>query len=187
MKMKYSNISFYPNMKKIVFIILFLYIITFTSTKSTNQLNNYKQSRNLQYSIGSVYYELQYPLNDLTGTGDRLKDVPYKVKCKILACETGCCVGEIDKMSCGPQMDCAIYLDKLNNMTISIVVPVVIGFFVIFAILLFTFLKIYKIPLFTSICLSLGCLSIILIPWVIYFVYKKNKNVTSNEKNLKEE
>lgn len=184
--MKCSNISLNSKTKKLVFIILFLYLITFASTKNTNQLNK-NQSRNLQYSIGSVYYELQFPANDLTGTGDRLKDVPYKVKCKILACETGCCVGEIDKMSCGPQTDCAIYSESVRILTISIAVPIVVGLFIIFLILFFTFLKVYKLSCCLSTGLSLACFIIILIPLVIYLVYIQNKSVTSKEKNLKEE
>lgn len=187
MQTKYFNISF--NMKKIIFLISFLYLISSTAALSnikTIQKEKEKESRKLQYSLGSIYYELQYPLNNLTGTGDRLKDVPYKVQCKILACASGCCVGEIDNMSCGPAADCAIYLDALETNTLIIAVCVAVVFLIIFAILFITFKKIYKFSISASTCLALGCMTIFLIPCVIWFVCKERKNVTSDNNKSKD-
>lgn len=180
--MKYSikNISF--NTKRLLLIFSFIYLTSLISSSFTKtSLENVPQKRNLSYNIGSIYYELLYPLNDLTGTGDRLKDVPYKVQCKLLKCESGCCVGEIDKMRCGPDADCAIYLDSVNVGITQIVVPVVVGLFLIFLILVITFKIVFKFSICASICLSLGCISIVLIPFVIYFICKEKKNVTEIE------
>ena len=173
--MKYLKISF--NLKKIVFIISFLYLMTFISSTITTK----PESRNLQYSTGSIYYELQYPINNLTGTGDRLKDVPYMVQCNILRCESGCCVGEIDKMSCGPAADCAIYLSSFETGTTIIIACVIVFFFLILLILAITFNKVFKFSICASVCLSLGCMTIILIPCVIYFTIKEGKNACKNK------
>jgi hypothetical protein len=89
-------------------------------------------------------------------------------------------------MTCGPDADCDIYLDRVNVRIIQIVVPVVVGLFIIFLILVITFKKVLKFSICASICLALGCISIVLIPFVIYFIFKeKKKNVTESE-NLKE-
>lgn len=178
------------NIKRLLFILSFLYLMTFITSSISSYSNSIKNTqekriRNLSYTIGSIYYELQYPLNDLTGTGDRLKDVPYKVQCKLLACESGCCVGEINKMRCGPEADCAIYLDSVNTNITIIAVCVIVVLLIIFLILFVTFKKVFKFSNSASACLSLGCMSILFIPWVIYFICKEKKDETANEK-LKE-
>lgn len=182
MKMKYNNISL---MKTILLLISFLYLISNISSSTSISINQniLKKNRNLQYSLGSIYYELQYPINDLTGTGDRLKDVPYKVLCKILACDTGCCVGEIDKMSCGISTDCAIYLESLNTNRLVIAVCIVVILLVIFFILLIVFKKVFEFSYYTSLCLTLGSMSIILIPYVVYYIIKEKKNCNGKDKS----
>ena len=172
------------NMKRLIFIISFIYLIAFTSSTISNKPSNKnKELRNLQYSHGSIYYELQYPLNNITGTGDRLKDVPYKVQCKLLACDSGCCVGEIDNLSCGPEVDCLIYLENSKSESIIIGIVVSFGLLIILIILFVTFLKVFKFSISASFCLSIGCMSVILIPWVVYFVHKERKNVTCKNKS----
>lgn len=135
-----------------------------------NPLENPK--RFLQYSLGSIYYETENPINNLTGTGDRLKDVPYKVLCRIKQCESGCCIGEIDNMLCGPADRCALYLEesKFPGLIMGIIIPVVL--FIIFVVLFLTFKKNYKMKTCRSVCFALCVLTIILIPYVIYWMYK---------------
>ena len=165
-------------------IISFLYLMSpICSIKSAKSRNKTPESRNLQYSMGSIYYELEFPINNLTGTGDRLKDVPYMVQCKIMACSTGCCVGQIDKMSCGPEADCLIYLDSSKKGMTIIIICVVVIFFMIFIILFLIFKKFFKFSNSAATCLSLGCISIILIPCIIFFVFKERKNVTCTDKS----
>ena len=184
--MKCMNISFdiisLSSKKKMICIVSLLCLISLISSPAV-EISKSSKGRNLQYSLGSIYYQLEYPMNVLTGTGDRLKDVPYRVKCKLQKCETGCCVGEIDNMTCGAADDCTIYLDasKIPYLLTAIIIP--IGIFVIFIILLITFLKVYKLSIGLSFCFALGCLTIVLIPCVAYFVYKESKDENKNDKS----
>ena len=174
------NINF--NKKRMISIMSFICLISLISSPAV-EITSKIQSRNL-YSLGSIYYELVYPINNLTGTGDRLKDVPYQVQCKIKKCDTGCCVGEIDNMTCGLKANCVLYLDesKLPTLLAGIIIP--LALLIIFIILFITFTKVYKLPTGQSICFSLGCFTIILIPFVAYFVYKSGTKGT--EENVKE-
>jgi hypothetical protein len=179
--MKYMNISLDINFnkKRMISIVAFICIISLITCPAV-EITSKIQSRNLQYSLGSIYYELVYPINNLTGTGDRLKDVPYKVQCKIKKCDTGCCVGEIDSMTCGLKENCIIYLDESNMPTLlaGIIIPLVL--LIIFIILFITFTKVYKLSTCKSICFSLACFTIILIPCVAYFVYKAGTKENSD-------
>ena len=170
--------------KKMIYIRSFIYLISLIPCTAV-EISNTATIRNLQYSIGSIYYELLYPINNLTGTGDRLKDVPYIVKCKIKKCVSGCCIGEIDNMICGAANECLIYLDesKKPNLISAIIIP--IALFIIFIVLIITFYKVYKLSIGLSICYSFCCLTILLIPFIAYCVYKEYKNKKENE-NIKE-
>lgn len=179
--MKYTQYfpnSIYPLSKKTL--LCFVFLISFLSLISSPavEINN---KRNLQYSLGSIYYELIYPINNLSGTGDRLKDVPYKVLCKIKQCDTGCCIGEIDKMECGATDQCVLYLDESRKPTLLAGIIIPVALLIIFIILFIVFLKCYKLPAGQSICFSLGCLTIVLIPCVAYFVYQEGKNIEANK------
>ena len=165
----------FRNKKKMIFIMSLICLISLISCPAVEFSGKLSQSRNLQYSLGSIYYELVYPINNLTGTGDRLKDVPYRVQCRIKQCDTGCCIGEIDNMSCGEPADCLIYLDESKKPSLLAAIIIPIGLVLIFILLFITFLKVYKISTGRSICFSLGCMTIVLIPCVAYFVYKESK------------
>ena len=162
-------------------LIAFLSLISLI-TCSAVEITSKIQSRNL-YSLGSIYYELEYPINNLSGTGDRLKDVPYQVQCKIKKCDTGCCIGEINNQKCGLQADCALYLDESKKPTLLAGIIIPVGLLIIFIILFITFTKVYKLPTGQSICFSLGCLTLVLIPCVAYFVYQEGKNGNTNKKS----
>jgi len=174
---KLTKLIFYLTLVNIIFSII-------TSKKINFQPEYHNQNiRNLQYAIHSVYYNIVYPANDITGTGDKLKDVPYKVLCKLKSCDTGCCVGEIDYMSCGLASDCRIYSDysKIGGMVAAIVIPIGVS---ILLILLFVFLfKVKKYTCGSAFCLCLACLLIIPIPIVLYYCFcKKNSSVTTEDK-----
>lgn len=140
--------------------------------------------RNLQYSLNSIYYNIAYPANDITGTGDKLKDVPYKVLCKILSCVSGCCVGEIDNMRCGLAADCKVYSDysKVPGMVAAIVIP--IGVFILLVAFCFYLVKYRKYSFAKSFCMCFGCLCVVAIPFVLYYLFcKKNDNGDSSKNN----
>jgi hypothetical protein len=168
-----------------IFSIICLISISFISTSEIN-INEIKEKsnskeRNLQYSSESIYYELKYPINNITGTGDRLKDVPYNVICKIMQC-IPCCKGDIDKMVCGGPDECNTYKNdkKKPNLLISIILP--IGIFIIFLIIFSTFLIVYKYSFGYSILFTLAFMTIFLIPYFAYLAYKKSKEIENKEK-----
>ncbi len=167
------------------FAILSLIFCNVYSKKIYHQANeNKNDKRNLQFSLNSIYYNLPYPANDITGTGDKLKDVPFRVLCKILACESKCCVGEIDNIRCGLLEDCLIYSDysKIPGMICAIVIP--IGVFIILVFLFVFLLKYKKYDWSVALCMCLGCLFILTIPVVIYYYFsRRNSAVTVSEKN----
>ena len=131
----------------------------------------------------SIYYNLAYPANNITGTGDVLKDVPFRVLCMLLACNSGCCVGEIDNMRCGLAADCQVYLDysKIPGMVVAIVVP--IGVFILLTALFIYLNRFKKYSCCSAFCMCLGCLLVITIPVVIYYLLcKKQKDSVTPDK-----
>lgn len=167
-------------MKKILlYIALFNVLFSVISLKKISNEYNRQQkesNRNLQYALNSIYYNKVYPANDITGTGDKLKDVPYKVLCKILNCVSGCCVGEIDNMRCGAAADCKVYSDysKLPGMIAAIVVP--IGFFILLVAFCYYLMKYRKYSFSSAFCMCLGFLFILTIPLVLYYLLCKKEN-----------
>lgn len=162
-------------------------LTTFQAKRVLIAENNHEikqKNRNLQYALNSIYYNLVYPANNITGTGDFLKDVPYKVQCMILACNSGCCVGEIDNMRCGLASDCQIYLDysKLPGMVAAIVIP--IGVFVLLVAFFVYLNKFRKYSCSGAFCMCLGCLFVVTIPFVLYHLFfkKQKEYVTPGEK-----
>lgn len=167
---------------------VFLSIFHTKSVPLNTELNTHetKQTklRNLQYALNSIYYNLAYPANNITGTGDLLKDVPFKVLCKLLACNSGCCVGEIDNMRCGLAADCQVYLDysRIPGTIVAIVVPIAV-FILLTA--LFVFLFMYRKYSFCSaFCMCFGCLIVVTIPVVVYYLFcRKQKDSVTPQKN----
>ena len=185
------NYTKQSNTRKILFYISMLSVIfsTFSAKKryvSDSEVQSKKKGRNLQYALNSIYYNLMYPANNITGTGDLLKDVPFKVLCMILACNSGCCVGELDSMRCGLAADCQVYLDysRIPGMVVAIVVP--IGVFVM---LFALFVYLYKYKKYTcggAYCMCLGCLFVITIPIVIYYFFFKKQQESVTPGKMKE-
>jgi len=180
------------NMKKALFYIALLSLI-FSSAVSSKKIwieSSQQQSepkRDLQFAMNSIYYNIPYPANDLTGTGDKLKDVPYKVLCKILSCNSGCCVGELDNMVCGSADNCQVYSNyaKIPGVVAAIVVP--IGVFILLVAFCIYLVKYQKYTLCGAVCMCFGCLFIVTIPLVLYYLFcKKNDSVTPKNSNNKE-
>lgn len=172
------------NIRKMLFFTAILSVVfsVFPAKKfylSENESLSKQKNRNLQYAVNSIYYNLAYPANNITGTGDLLKDVPFKVLCMLLACNTGCCVGEIDNMRCGLAADCQVYLDysKIPGMVAAIVVP--IGVFLLLTALFIYLHRFRKYSCCSAFCMCLGCLFVITIPIVAYYIFcKKQESVT---------
>lgn len=155
-------------------------------TPQSNFLNLHNE-RNLQnyvqYSPNGIYYTLKYPKNDITGSGDKLADVPYKVLCVLKACST-CCVGEINNMKCGTAEECKTYLDetRVGSKVAAIIVP--IGVTIIFIIAFIIFYKKYKLSLGFSLLLAFICMFVITTPFVIW--YMKSKDSCCKNRDSKE-
>lgn len=56
--------------------------------------------------------------NNLTGTGNRLKDSVYNAICSTLKCNTLCCEGHINQMTCGKEENCVKYQEYLEMVKI---------------------------------------------------------------------
>ena len=176
--MKTNNIS--PNLRSILIFSVFLSIFsnTFSATNQNFLYNQIVNKRNLDYGLNSIYYTLAYPSNNLTGTGDKLKDVAYKVLSKLMACDSGCCVGEIDNLRCGDSIDCKIYLDysRTGNVVAAVIVPVFVMAILIF--LFFLYAMKFKLSYCSSFGFTLLSVFIITIPCIIFYLHKKDSNVT---------
>ncbi len=153
----------------------------FLFLKETNE----RSLQYVQYSSKGIYYLLDYPKNDITGTGDKLKDVPYRALCSIMACESNCCTGEIDNMICGTAQECKAFLDstRRGNVAAAVVIPIAVTF--IFLVAFFLLWKKFKVLLSLSALLAFICMFVITIPFVIWYVWKyKTLGENDSEKYL---
>ena len=57
----------------LIFSILFSSSLTYEEKKRNLQDLDY-----IKFSSNSIYYKLEYMINDITGTGNKLKDIPYR-------------------------------------------------------------------------------------------------------------
>lgn len=180
---KYINKSF----KLILMgLIISLIIPNNTNSKSllinnnNNFLNKFTTSRFLQenrlqdyikFSSDSIFYKLEYPKNDITGTGDQLQDSPYRALCIIKQCPNTCCFGEIDNLVCGTSAQCKQFYDYsiLGNVLSAILITLL--FFGIFSGAFCCFYKKYK-KFWPCVLLAFICMFIITIPFVIYVLWK---------------
>lgn len=183
---KYSTFN---KIKKITLAALFIIsIIPFTHSENKSpKFFSETQARNLQYtqfSSSGIYYTLKYPKNDITGTGDILQDVSFKVMCVIKKCPGGCCIGELNNVQCATAEDCKMYFDstRVGNVAAAIIIPIsVTALFIIFLIL---FLKKYKLACDISFLLAFTCMFVITIPFVFCYIKKNFKSISKkNEKD----
>jgi len=138
-----------------------------------NSSRNLQQQQYVEYSNNGVFYTLNYPKNDITGTGDKLQDSPYKVLCILKACPGGCCIGEINNLQCETAENCKMYFDstRKGNVAAAVIIPIVVT--AIFLIAFFLLRKYYnKASLFYIALLSFICMLVITIPFVILYLIK---------------
>jgi len=164
--------------QKFLFSIIILTTI-FSIITSTNQSINkrklYKNDLvgNLQFTSKSVFYNPPFPKNNVTGTGDQMEDVPYKALCIILNCETGCCVGELDTLTCGDQSTCNKFRDyKIAGVVApAVIVPICVILFI--TLMMLIFIKRNKFSILKSFLLAFLCIFIVTIPYILYYARKK--------------
>ena len=125
------------------------------------------KNRNL-FSSKSIYYKTEFRQNNITGTGDILKDVPYKVLCQILNCKSGCCEGDITNVFCSSEASCKnwAYHKIAGTVTAAVVSPICIVLFFTFVFMFFY--KRNKFSVLKSFILAFFSLFIITIPYLLY-------------------
>jgi hypothetical protein len=70
--------------------------------------------------------------NDITGTGNKLKDTTYNSLCVLLNCPFVCCDGPIDQMKCGDAKSCNDYWNLIiEKKTIKIIIIVILPYLLI--------------------------------------------------------
>lgn len=182
MKFKVFETSFGITTKKFFFLLIITssFFSIHASSKNSelnrsnlSNKNNKENQRNLQFTTKSVFYTIPFPKNNITGTGDIMNDVPYKALCNILNCNSGCCVGEIDSMSCGDKINCDKYFDYKQYRVIApaVIVPICVFLFIILLYLVFR--KRNKYSILKSLFLAVLSIFIISIPYVFYYARKK--------------
>jgi hypothetical protein len=146
-------------------------LISSTFLKNINE--RYLQTQNyIKYTGSGIYYKIDYPKNDITGTGDILQDSPYRALCIVKQCSNICCLGDINSLTCGTREQCQQFYDTsvIPNVVGAVLGPLII--LAIFLIAYFCFLtKSNKKCL--SALLALACIFIITIPFVLFFIWKR--------------
>ena len=184
MGIKYLNLEIKLYRKKyLLLLIIFTNILSiYSSNHFLTYSNKIENNRNIQFTSKSIYYIIPYPKNNITGTGDIMEDSAFKALCKILSCDSGCCVGKIDSIRCGEKAICDVYNDYVTARIVvpAVIVPIVVVLFLILMILIF--MKRNEYSLMKSVFLAFLCLFVITIPCVLFYARKKANN--SDIKNL---
>lgn len=143
--------------------------------------SNQRDLQYVEYSSTGVYYELTYPKNSITGTGDKLQDVPYKALCVIKSCISNCCYGDINYMQCASSDDCKMYFDstRRGNVAAAVIIPIAVTaiFLTIFLVL---FLK-YKVNFWIASFIAFISMFVVTIPFVIWYLIKNKPFGINNE------
>ena len=155
-------------------------IICFNSITTIDSHKRILQKR--EYNSDTVYYVRKFDTNNITGTGDRFNDVAYRSMCFIKNCTTRCCIGDINKMTCGDENTCKTYEDHLYYLVAApaALIPLCILLFLFGFVLLFT--KRNEYSLCKSLMLAILCLLIISIPYVLYYARNAPKKKKKKEK-----
>lgn len=151
-----------------IILILFPALITslFLQTPNPRNLQDY-----IKYSNDGIFYKIEFPKNDITGTGDKLQDVPYKTLCIIKNCPNTCCLGEIDALVCGTKEECKQFYDTsiVGNIVAAVIIPIFI--LSVFILAFYCFYKRSKNKGLSAL-FAFACIFIITIPLVIWYLWK---------------
>jgi hypothetical protein len=94
------------------FFLILNFLLTFiinTNGESVRK-NNFIEADNFFY-----YTRIFEEENDITGTGNKLKDVVYNSICMSLKCKNICCNGLINEMQCGNKNNCKDYWEAASH------------------------------------------------------------------------
>jgi hypothetical protein len=160
--------------KLIILTILITLIIPILSVSSFLDGTENKETRiqdYVKFSDMGIFYNIQFPKNDITGTGDILQDSPYRSLCVLKNCPFKCCTGEINALVCASQEQCKEFYDAytVGNVIAAVIFP--IFFFSIFLIFFICFHKRCK-KIGLSALLAFGCTFIFTIPIIIFVIWK---------------
>lgn len=135
----------------------------------------------VEYPPKGVYYEITFLKNSITGTGDRLQDVPYKAICVIKTCQSNCCSGDINNMLCATVEDCKMYFNstRKGNIAAAVIIPIAVTAIFLSAFLLL-FMK-FKVNGWISAFIAFICMFVITIPFVIWYLWK-NKSLAITDR-----
>jgi len=170
-----TNQLFKPKYLSRLIIFSLIPLITISSFLPQSKDRNLQNLQNLSYtefSSKGIYYKVEFPKNDITGTGDKLQDIPYKALCLIKSCVSGCCEGDIDKIQCGTEENCKNYYDstKKGNVAAAVIIPILVT--AIFLITSFVLRFKYHIEWDLSLLYGFTCMFVITIPFVIWHIMK---------------
>lgn len=163
------------NKKSIIFfsLVALLCPLLISSTFLRNINERILQTQNyIKYTGSGIYYKIDYPKNDITGTGDILQDSPYRALCIVKQCPNICCLGEINGLTCGTATQCKQFYDTsiIPNVVSAILFP--LFFLGIFLIAYFCFYKKSNKKCLSA-ALAFACIFIITIPFVLLFIWKR--------------
>lgn len=97
----------------------------FTSPYATNTRDLYTTTtKNSKTIVYSKSFDLD---NNITGTGNKLEDIAYNSVCEGLQCQSGCCEGIINSMTCGSPDNCKKYYAYKRMIKIITIVFVIAG------------------------------------------------------------
>lgn len=112
------------------FLLISIYInMLCLSSISTNQIN---ESIQISHGKNFIEYKRKSELdNDITGTGNKLRDIAYLASCISLNCDYKCCQGGLSNMTCGSEQLCKS-LRELNVIRhIEIIIGVILAYLLI--------------------------------------------------------
>jgi hypothetical protein len=119
----------------LIFFISLCEILPKTAALKGNNEHEHEDLRSLRVSSKktTIYYSIpdDFLINNVTGTGNKLKDAVYNSICKELKCNTDCCEGEINQLFCGSLENCKKYKDYQKTILILAIVLSVVGFLII--------------------------------------------------------
>lgn len=166
--------SYSSYMKKsiLIFTLITTFLPIFISSSFLSESQRYLQTQNyVKFSDSGIFYKIEFPKNDITGTGDILQDSPYRALCIVKRCPNLCCTGEIDSMICGTKDQCKSFYDNsiIPNVVAAVIFPL---FFISVFILFYCFFYKKSNKKRLSLLLAFCCIFIITIPIVLYLIWK---------------
>jgi hypothetical protein len=125
--MSCKTLSRSRSLMPVLFIFLFSLLKNFAYSANIKNFNT-KNFIELGYM---TYIKVSEVDNDVTGTGNKLKDIAYISKCVTMQCKNLCCMGSIENMNCGNEDTCQGLRNLIVKKQMIKIVLSVIFFYVI--------------------------------------------------------